>query len=170
MKLAIAMVGVSLALYCVGQTSAQVDGWARVAQEGRTEIAGAISGRPLSVGIYTHIASMPTDGSGGVRSIDCAPSTSPCPEIYAMTIAVGGKELFVPRSAFADLGDVTNAKIVNEKPGTATLIFMGGEGEEGYEVHIVLNQERVLERAVYTVAGVKGGALEVTHYYNVEFN
>ena len=62
-----------------------------------------------------------------------------------MTIA--GKSVFIPRSVFADLSDVNDAKLIMQK-GAYVLLLTGGDASESYIVKIGFNSQRVTYRSV----------------------
>lgn len=145
--------------------------WSRVAETGVTSLEGSVGSQRLSIQLYTRVVDIPLEDKQSAvnHATNCTYSVSRCSDLYEVRVFVGGKEVFVPRSVFADIADLTNARILNGGGDVATLVLRGGVGDEVFEVHIRLDKKRILERDVYTMAGVKSGPLEVTRYYLVPF-
>jgi hypothetical protein len=77
----------------------------------------------------------------------CTMSRFPCSVVDEIEIAAAGEQLFVPRSAFADLSDVNNAKLTTEH-GKFVLLLVGGDASESYIARIVFNRKRVTYRSL----------------------
>lgn len=82
-----------------------------------------------------------------------------------MKILVNERDIFVPVSAYADLGDVLSAEF-STKGGLFVLTVRGGDASESYIVRLSFNKERLLERRVYSGEDPYN-VLEVTRYYQV---
>jgi hypothetical protein len=73
--------------------------------------------------------------------------------------------VFIPRSAYADLGDIETAKL-NVSNGRMTLTITGGDASEAYVAKLFFDRQRVLERRLYSGED-DTHPLEVSHYYLV---
>jgi hypothetical protein len=74
-------------------------------------------------------------------------SRIPCSVVDGLEITIGGKSVFIPRSVFADLSDVNDAKVIMQK-GAYVLLLTGGDASESYIVKIVFDSQRVIYRSV----------------------
>jgi len=68
--------------------------------------------------------------------------------VRQMTIAVNGQDVWVPRSAYADLFDPRKAYLRSEN-GVFVLLVGGADGSDSYSVHIRFDATRVISRTVY---------------------
>lgn len=69
--------------------------------------------------------------------------------VRAIKIAVRGKQIFVPRSVYADIVNPRTANVGAEN-GADVLAIGGGDGAESYTVKINFNSERVTRRRLYS--------------------
>jgi len=82
-----------------------------------------------------------------------------------LRITVSGNEIFVPRSAYSDLGDILSAEI-STKGNVFVLAITGGDASESYIVRLIFDKNRLLERRLYS-GGDRQHAVEVSHYFQV---
>jgi hypothetical protein len=59
-----------------------------------------------------------------------------------------GNQIFVPLSAYADLSNLLSATL-DTKFGKPQIVFIGGDGAEGYKVVLTIGNESVSSRVVY---------------------
>ena len=72
----------------------------------------------------------------------------PCSAVKGIEILVNKTRIPVPRSAFADLADLTEAEI-HAVQEMYTLVLEGGDASESYKVKIEFNARGVLRREVF---------------------
>ena len=138
-----------------------------VASKGETLIVSG-SGQPqVRVRIKTHEMQIgkPSDERPAIVETNCTYSRYPCSIVDRIEISVSGKPVFVPRSAFCDLADLSRADISVAKDG-ATLKLAGGDGAESFIVKIDFDAKRVKRRTVE--GGESGGQLSQETIYHAE--
>lgn len=98
------------------------------------------------------------------RFPQCTYSRFPCVLVQQLKLFVNDSEIFVPRSVYADLGDIQSAELSN-KNGLFVLTLTGGDASESYIVRIVFDK-RLQERRLFSGED-RLHALEVTRYHQV---
>lgn len=83
--------------------------------------------------------------------------------IRELSISVDGRQVFVPRSVFADLIDPREAKIGFEIGGFV-LSIGGGDGADSYVLHVYFDGKKITRRALYSSL-VPDKAMEETRYW-----
>ena len=73
--------------------------------------------------------------------------------------------MFIPRSAYADLGDITTAELLRVITNV-TLTIRGGDASESYVAELLLGKDGLAERRLYSGEDEQH-PLQVTHYYQV---
>ena len=151
---------------CFGEQS-----WTAVSKDGVTIIAGGKYKSQVIIKIFSRVVDIPAKErhEDESHSTNCTYSIRPCREIYKLEILMNDKQIRVPRSAFADLGDITNARIVQDAQGMTTVQLTGGDADEGFYAYLRLDRKGIAERDIYTIAGPKAGPLEVTKYHSAVF-
>lgn len=137
----------------------------RVKPSGETVLARVQGGLNVQVTFKTHEVPL----SPGFRrdpydqSTSCTASRRPCSLVDSIQIAVNGKRVFVSRSAFSDLSDISRASIqVGNK--ILNLIIDGGDGAESYIVRLEFNKNSVTRRTL--ASGLEPNRpVQVTRYY-----
>lgn len=122
----------------------------KVAPQGETFVeAPTAAGSAVRVEIKTHEMQIgkPSDPRPAVIESNCTYSKYPCSIVDQIAITVNGDQLFVPRSAFADLADLNTAEVTAAKEGWI-LTLDGGDASEGYIVKIDFNKIRVTRRTM----------------------
>jgi hypothetical protein len=120
----------------------------RISSKGETLITSHIGTAQLQVKIRTHeIQNGTADNPVMPPDTACTMSRIPCSAVDALELTVAGKSIFVPRSVFADLADVNDAKLVVQK-NTCELLLTGGDASESYIVKVVFNRQRVTYRSL----------------------
>lgn len=110
----------------------------------------------------------PSDGIPTVRKNSCTYSRYPCSLVQDIEIFVGSAKIFVPRSSYADLSDLSSARIISKK-GTMVLVLNGGDASESYAVKLFFNDEHIYRRLLYP-SGVGSEPTEDTKYKLVDIN
>jgi hypothetical protein len=98
------------------------------------------------------------------RFPQCTYSRIPCVIVRQLKLFVNDAEVFLPRSVYADLGDIQSAEF-SSKNGLFVLTLMGGDASESYTARIVFDK-RLRERRLYSGED-RIHALEVTRYNQV---
>ena len=98
------------------------------------------------------------------RLPQCTYSRVPCVIVRQLKIFVNGVEVFIPRSVYADLGDLQSAEF-SQKDGLYTLTLTGGDASESYIARIAFDKQ-IRERRLYS-AEDRAHALETTRYHEV---
>ena len=137
-----------------------------VKSTGETTIAAKYQNLAIQVKIVTHEVDIgePSNGRPDVIRSNCTYSRHPCSIVDYINISVNGKSLFVPRSVFSDLADLSRGEIRANKD-SATLILDGGDASESYILKVSFNAEHVKSRTI--VAGEFDEVLETTSYFQV---
>lgn len=68
--------------------------------------------------------------------------------VRQMGISVGGQDVWIPRSVYADLFNTRRVSIMNEN-GIFVLLIGGADGSDSYSVHVRFDSTRVISRTVY---------------------
>jgi hypothetical protein len=98
----------------------------------------------------------------------CTGSKIPCSLTEELSILVDGKKIFVPRSCYADLGDINSAAI-DFANGNVLLIVSGGDASESYIAKFIFHDLALQQRELYSGED-SNHPLEITHYYRVSLN
>jgi hypothetical protein len=100
------------------------------------------------------------------RKSSCTFARFPCSLVNRLTISVDGRNIFVPRSVFADLSDLNRAHLT-ENEGVFTLKITAGDASEAYAVVIKFNGKRVMERSITDPVNTDE-VLEQTKYFEIK--
>ena len=121
-----------------------VPGQFAIASKGETNIVAKSANFNVQVKIRTHEVQIgePSDKRPDVIRSSCTYSRYPCSILDYLDIFVNEKRIFVARSAYCDLADLSTGEIkIESKKGILTLT--GGDASESYIVKIEFDQERV---------------------------
>jgi hypothetical protein len=137
---------------------------ASVALTGATRLKTAIGGHDIVLNIWTHKVDI---GKMGVERPEvphnaCTYSRVPCSVVEALQIVVDDHAIFVPRSAFGDLSDVSTARI-DYIDGQLSVVLFCGDASEAYQVRIEFNSTRATKRVLASGMDVTNPT-EVTNY------
>jgi hypothetical protein len=99
------------------------------------------------------------------RFAQCTYSRIPCSLTEQVRVLIDGSEVFIPRSAYADLGDITSAEFATSD-NQVMLTIRGGDGSESYVAKLLFGKNGVAERRLYSGEDEQH-PLQVTHYYRV---
>jgi len=139
-----------------------------VKPQGETLIATAIGKLTVQVKIKTHEMQIgkPSDGRPSVIQSNCTYSKYPCSLVDRIEIAVDGNALFVPRSVFCDLADLTRVGFTaGEK--AAMLTLYGGDASESYIVKIEFDADGVKRRILSSAMSPDQPLQETTYHVQV---
>ena len=138
-----------------------------VASRGETLVVSGDGQSKVRVKIKTHEMQIgkPSDERPAVIESSCTYSRFPCSIVDRIEISVNGEPVFVPRSAFCDLADLSRAEISVGKDGS-TLKLVGGDGADSFIANIVFDGTHVKRRTVQ--GGESRGQLSQETTYHVE--
>jgi hypothetical protein len=136
------------ALSCYAQS--KIVASQKVASEGVTEIGVVLDKRYIFVKITAHEIDIgkSSDKHPQERSSNCTYSRFPCSVVDHLEISVDGHPLFVARSVYSDLADLTKASLSDNKAGGYELIMNGGDASESYTVKVTFNASLVGQRTL----------------------
>jgi hypothetical protein len=120
-----------------------------VVSQGETLLDATAGNLAVKVKIKAHEIQIgkPTDARPISIESNCTYSKYPCSVVDQVNIAVNGNQIFVPRSAFCDLADLSRARISFEK-NESVLSLEGGDASESYIVKIKFDAIRVKRRTL----------------------
>lgn len=133
---------------CAAMVCNAASGRIKVASQGVTDIAAAFGKTQVSVQITTHEVGIgkPSDERPKKILSSCTYSRFPCSSVDYVEISVNGNTLFVARSVYADLADVGEASLRQNKKGQFVLTLGGGDASESYTVEITFDRNLVRQR------------------------
>jgi hypothetical protein len=121
---------------------------AKVSSSGETKLLLRSGHDDVAVRFTTRTVPMPKlVNAPSDRSSACTSSHDPCILPVNLRIVVGARELFIPYSAYADLGDVSSASLKYEDK-LFTLTFIGGDASESYIATLRFSSQRILAREI----------------------
>ncbi|WP_139306310.1 hypothetical protein [Methylomonas sp. LWB] len=71
--------------------------------------------------------------------------------------------MFVPRSVYSDLADISEVTLYQKKKGQFVLSIVGGDASESYTVEITFNKNSLIQRAL--IGNETKQILQKTIYY-----
>jgi hypothetical protein len=147
------LLGASISLQARGQQVA-------IASSGETTVSAKLIGTNAKALFRT--SALSTEDGDSHRFAQCTSSRNPCILLSQLQIFWRGHEIIVPRSAYADLGDATTAQL-SVAHQRLMLTIRGGDASEAYIARIEFNEQRVLERRLYSSEDASH-VLEVSQY------
>lgn len=114
-----------------------------IAQSGDTSVTATLAKRNVVVQIRT--TKLRKSDAGFPSSLSDYGEVSVVPQL---SISVDGQDVWVPRSAYADLFNPRKA-LVRYENGFFVLLIGGADGADSYSVHVRFNSTRVVDRTVY---------------------
>ncbi len=140
---------VGLALMFVGGFAYAAQAQTSVASQGETVVTSEVQRLTVQAKIKTHEVQigLPSDERPTVIESNCTYSKYPCSIVDRLDITVNGRPLFVPRSVFTDLADLTKAEVTKGKRRPVLTLY-GGDASEGYIVKIEFDSTQVLRRTL----------------------
>lgn len=138
---------------------------AEVASSGETIVSTTTGKLSVQAMIKTHEMQIgkPSDVRPAEGESSCTYSKYPCSIVDRLGITVNGRSLFVPRSAFCDLADLTRAEI-KVSDSQAVLVLHGGDASESYIVRITFDSAGVIRRT-FSSATSPALLLQETDYH-----
>jgi hypothetical protein len=135
-----------------------------VKSAGETFVSKVFGKHTVDVKVQTHEINIgkPSDGIPNIRDAKCTYSRYPCSVVDRLDIYVNKKPMFVPKSIYMGLSDLTLVNLLHEKNCTI-LVLEGGDASESYFVKIFFDNERVFKRQLFS-ALEPSNALEETTY------
>lgn len=146
-KIFYSFLGISCAIM-VCTTAPLAENRAKVAGQGVSNVTSAFGKTQVSVKITTHDEDIGKPSGERPQRIlsSCTYSRFPCSPVDFLEISVNGNPLFVARSVYADLADVAEASLRQNKKGQFVLTLNGGDASESYTVEVTFDQNLVRER------------------------
>ncbi len=119
----------------------------QISSQGATKIVGVFGKDEINVTLMAHELNIgkPSDEIPKQRLTNCTYSRMPCSLVDLVEIVVNGKALFIPRSVFSDLADVSRGE-VKKLGGSFILSLHGGDASESYTVNIIFDKQRIRQR------------------------
>jgi hypothetical protein len=150
-------------MFCYGAPLSA--GRTKVFSQGVTNVTAAFGKTRISIKITTHEVDIGklSDKWPQKRLSSCTYSRVPCSPIDYVEISVNSNALLVPRSVYADLADVAEASVRQNKKGQFALILGGGDASESYTVEIIFGENLVSQRIF--MDNESGQVMEKNIYY-----
>jgi hypothetical protein len=133
----------------------------KIEPNGETRISAVLRDVKLIAIFQTAIEQISNDDEIP-RLPQCTYSRIPCVVTRQIQLSVNGNEIFLPRSVFADLGDVTSAEFSRSQNGRYVLTVWGGDASESYILRILFD-EKLRQRILYSGED-QSHPLQVTDY------
>lgn len=159
------LLGITLCFVMTSNAVSLTSTPAKIASKGTTVVDAAFGKIQVSVKITTREVDIgkPSDPRPEKILSSCTYSRVPCSLIDYMEISVNGNSMFVARSVYADLADVSVANLRQRKKNQFVLILSGGDASEGYSVEITFDKNAVKQRVF--ISGLDGLVLQRTTYF-----
>ena len=119
----------------------------KIASQGATKIARIFGKDAINVAIIAHELNIgkSSDEAPKQRLTSCTYSRMPCSLVDLVEIFVNGTALYIPRSVFSDLADVSRGDV--KKVGKSFILSLhGGDASESYTVNIIFDKQRIRQR------------------------
>jgi hypothetical protein len=157
------LIPVVLALQALAANAEQIT---FVSPSGETNIAREFNKYRVNVKISTHEVEIgkPSDGLPEIRNNSCTYSRYPCSLVDRIDIKINETSIFVPRSVYSDLADISKAKLI-ASANSYILTLDGGDASESYKAVIKFNRERIISRERWS--GEAGKKTQETKYFRV---
>jgi hypothetical protein len=137
-----------------------------VSPHGQTVVRATLGGTVVIADFITHEVSIgrASDPYPERPLLNCTYSRIPCSLVDSLEIRTAGKLIDVPRSAFGALSDVSTARLALTGKHRFALTMIGGDAAAAYEVELIFDKDRVIERVVTQLEGEE--TAERTVYYD----
>jgi len=109
----------------------------------------SVHGKELKALIQTTAVPKVASRSTERHFAQCTSSRIPCILTSQIALVNGASEVFVPRGAYADLGDISNAELTMSN-GLFVLTIRGGDASEAYIAKLEFDKDRVIRRTLYS--------------------
>lgn len=120
----------------------------QVSSNGTTMVVMSVKGKDVKALIQTMVVPKVAFNTPE-HFAQCTSSRSPCVLTSQIKLLDGGSEVFVPRGAYADLGDIFSAELTTSN-GVTVLTLRGGDASEAYIAKLEFNKDRVIRRSLYS--------------------
>lgn len=137
----------------------------QVSSNGTTTVTMSVKGEELKALIQTMVVPKAAPNLPEERFAQCTSSRTPCVLTSQIKLFDGASEVFVPRGAYADLGDIFTAELTMSN-GLFVLTLKGGDASEAYIAKLEFNKDRVIRRSFYSAEDI-AHPLEVTQFFMV---
>jgi hypothetical protein len=137
----------------------------KVAPSGETRVSAVLGKRKTEATFRTSTVQISATEEKNRRFAQCTYSRIPCSLTEQVRVLIDGNEVFIPRSAYADLGDITSAEFATTDSLVA-LTIRGGDASESYVAKLLFGKDGLAERRLYSGEDEQH-PLQVTHYYQV---
>jgi hypothetical protein len=134
-----------------------------VKPSGKTTLSAVVGKARVEVSLWTSVVKFTTDEEMNRWYAQCSHGRTPCSITGRIRIYVNGAEVFVPRAACADLGDIVSAKF-SRQGAMFALTIDGGDASASYRAVLTFNRERVVGRKLYN-GEFPSRPLEVSRFY-----
>lgn len=136
-----------------------------VASSGTTTVTMSVNGKELKALIQTMVVPKTAPSSPEEHFAQCTSSRTPCVLTSQIKVLDGANEVFVPKGAYADLGDIFTAELTMSK-GLFVLTLRGGDASEAYIAKLEFNKDRVIRRTLYSAEDT-AHPVEVSQFFRV---
>lgn len=137
----------------------------QVSSDGMTTVATSVQGKELKALIWTMVVPKMAPSSPEEHFAQCTSSRTPCVLTSQIKLFDGAREVFVPRGAYADLGDIFSAELTLSN-GLFVLTIKGGDASEAYIAKLEFNKDRVIRRTLYSAEDTTH-PVEVSQFFMV---
>lgn len=140
----------------------------QVSSNGTTTVTMSVKGMELKALIQTMVVPNAAPNSPENHFAQCTSSRTPCVLTSQIKLLDGASEVFVPRGAYADLGDIFTAELTTSG-GLFVLTLRGGDASEAYIAKLEFNKDRVVRRTLYSAEDT-AHPVEVSQFFMVSFD
>ena len=137
----------------------------QVSSNGTTTVTMPVNGKELKALIQTMVVPKAAPNSPEKHFAQCTSSRTPCVLTSEIKLLDGADEVFVPRGAYADLGDIFSAELTTRN-GLFVLTLHGGDASEAYIAKLEFNKDRVVRRTLYSAEDA-AHPVEVSQFFLV---
>jgi len=149
---------------CCQFCSAQSRG-SKITPSGETKVSAVLGKIKAEATFRTSTVQISGTEEKNRRFAQCTYSRIPCSLTEQVRVLIDGNEVFIPSSAYADLGDITTAEFA-ASDNQVTLTIRGGDASESYVAKLLFGKDRLAERRFYSGEDEEH-PLQMTHYYPV---
>jgi hypothetical protein len=160
--------GLLMLLVACQANAAKEDIVVNVHPSGVTTIASKLGSSDIRVTMRTHEVEINEASREKPRSdqANCTFSRQPCIIVDTLNISAGGRDLFIPRSLFADLSDPTRAVLAQDGKGMNLTIY-GGDASESFVLRVSFDASRIKQRILSSAFSPDKPLQETTYYERV---
>lgn len=137
----------------------------KVTPSGETRVSAVLGKTKAEATFRTSTVQISGAEEKNRRFAQCTYSRIPCSLTEQVRVRIDGSDVFIPRSAYADLGDITSAELAGSD-NRVTLTIRGGDASESYVAKLLFGKDGLAERRLYSGEDEQH-PLQVTHYYQV---